>query len=313
MLLEIEADHERVVIELGANAQGEIAWGTRITDPHIVLLNNAAETHVEGFGGLQGVVKGKGEIIDSATSTHTVVLNADDAHVDIWVKRATGRRCVLFSGAGNTSADYRADAIRVTDDSCLFDLITPQGKTSCVLPVPGAHNVANAVAAAALALEAGASLQDVGAALSEFRAVKGRQQFLQGAGGSRLIDDSYNASPASFRAAIEVLCGIAQSQSLTSVLIAGDMAELGDIADTAHTELGRQASSQGVDQLWTVGALSKKAATAFGGKARHFDSKEELAAHALSVLSPEFVVLVKGSRSAGMDEIVDKIKAGDIR
>ncbi|MDP1757688.1 MAG: Mur ligase family protein, partial [Pseudohongiella sp.] len=96
MLLEINATHERVVIELGANARGEIAWGTRITDPHIVLLNNAAETHVEGFGGLQGVVSGKGEIIDSAPSTHTVILNADDPHFSVWQQRAGNRRCLSF-------------------------------------------------------------------------------------------------------------------------------------------------------------------------------------------------------------------------
>jgi UDP-N-acetylmuramoyl-tripeptide--D-alanyl-D-alanine ligase len=108
MLLELDASHERAVIELGANAQGEIAWGTRITNPEIVLLNNAAETHVEGFGGLQGVVKGKGEIIDSAPATHTVILNADDDHVGIWLQRAVNRRVVLFSGTGSADADYRA-------------------------------------------------------------------------------------------------------------------------------------------------------------------------------------------------------------
>ncbi|MDO9520879.1 MAG: UDP-N-acetylmuramoyl-tripeptide--D-alanyl-D-alanine ligase [Pseudohongiella sp.] len=311
MLLEIDAEHERVVIELGANAQGEIAWGTHITDPHIVLLNNAAETHVEGFGGLEGVVKGKGEILDSAESTHTVILNADDSHVNVWLRRAASRRCVQFSGSGRMSADYRAANVQILQDGCQFELITPQGTAPCFLPLPGAHNISNAIAAAALSMEAGATLLAVTDALSSVRAVDGRLKSMRGRGGSRLIDDTYNASPSSFRAAVDVLCQIAQSQSIKSVLIAGDMAELGDIAQTAHRELGEYAKSSGVDVLWTVGELSEGSAKAFGAAARHFSSKDELAAYAGSVLSPDHVVLVKGSRSAGMEEIVSKIKSGE--
>src|SRR5690606_15439785 len=155
-LLELAGSHERAVIELGANAQGEIAWGTRITNPEIVLLNNAAETHVEGFAGLQGVVKGKGEIIDSAPATHTVILNADDLHVAHWQKRAGDRRVVLFSGNGNADADYQARSVELLTDGSRFELVTPKGEIACFLPLAGCHNVSNAVAAAALAIEAGA-------------------------------------------------------------------------------------------------------------------------------------------------------------
>lgn len=311
MLLEIDEEHQRVVIELGANAQGEIAWGTRIADPHIVLLNNAAETHVEGFGGLQGVVKGKGEIIDSAESTHTVILNADDSHIDVWLERAATRRCIQFSGTGKAAADYRATDVRMSVDGCRFQLITPQGSAACFLPLAGAHNVSNAVAAAALSVEAGASLSDVTAALASVKAVDGRLKQMQGMAGSRLLDDTYNASPSSFRAAIEVLCQIAHSQSLKSVLIAGDMGELGDIAESAHRELGEYAKARGVDQLWTVGQLTKACSAAFGDAARHFSSKQELTEFARNTLSAHYVVLVKGSRSAGMEEIVSKIKSGE--
>lgn len=313
MLLELDAVHECAVIELGANAQGEIAWGTRITNPQIVLLNNAAETHVEGFGGLQGVVKGKGEIIDSADDTHTVILNADDPHVAIWQTRAANRRVVLFSGTGNAEADYRAQSVELLADGSRFDLVAPAGSVVCFLPLAGSHNVSNAVAAAALALEAGAALSDVSAALAAVKAVDGRLKPAAGMAGSRLIDDSYNASPASFKAAIDVLCQISQSQSLRSVLIAGDMAELGDIAERAHRELGRHAREMGVDQLWCTGKLSALTAEGFGEGAWHFDSKEALARHAVNTLDAGMVVLVKGSRSAGMEEIVNKIKSGESR
>jgi UDP-N-acetylmuramoyl-tripeptide--D-alanyl-D-alanine ligase len=311
MLLEITDEHERVVIELGANAQGEIAWGTRITDPHIVLLNNAAETHVEGFGGLQGVVKGKAEIIAAGASTHTVILNADESHLDVWRKHAATRRCVLFSGTGQVAADYRALDVELMTDSSRFELSTPHGSIACFLPLPGAHNVCNAVAAAALAMEAGATLMHVKQALLSVTAVDGRLKALPGLAGSQLIDDSYNASPSSFRAAIDVLCQIAHSKAKKSVLIAGDMAELGDSAQTAHRDLGEYARARGVDQLWTVGGLSEECAKAFGNRATHFASKQELTRHARDTLSSDYVVLVKGSRSAGMEEIIIKIKMGE--
>lgn len=311
MLLEIDAAHERAVIELGANAQGEIAWGTRISDPHIVLLNNAANTHVEGFGGLEGVVKGKGEIIDSAPSTQTVILNADDAHLAVWRSRAGARRCVLFSADGSARADYRALDVQAQADGSRFDLQTPQGSVSCLLPLPGAHNISNAVAAAALAMESGATLQDVSAALAGVKAVPGRLRPLPGIAGCRVLDDSYNASPSSFRAAIDVLSQIAGAQQMKSALIVGDMAELGEITAEAHRELGEYARSRNIDQLWSVGRFSAESARAFGEAGRHFSSKDELAAYASSVLSPESVVLVKGSRSAGMEDVVAKIKSGE--
>jgi len=313
MLLELAGSHERAVIELGANAQGEIAWGTRITNPEIVLLNNAAETHVEGFAGLQGVVKGKGEIIDSAPATHTVILNADDLHVAHWQKRAGDRRVVLFSGNGNADADYQARSVELLTDGSRFELVTPKGEIACFLPLAGCHNVSNAVAAAALAIEAGASLLDVRDALAAVQAVSGRLKPVQGLAGSQLIDDTYNASPASFKAAIDVLCQISQSQSLRSVLIAGDMAELGDIAERAHLEIGRYAREMGVDQLWCTGKLSALTAEGFGEGAWHFGSKEELTRHAVNTLDAGMVVLVKGSRSAGMEEIVEKISSGENR
>ena len=311
MLLEIDASHERVVIELGANARGEIAWGTRITDPHIVLLNNAAETHVEGFGGLQGVVSGKGEIIDSAPSTHTVILNADDPHFSVWQKRAGNRRCLSFSGSGAAVADYRARLIETGSECSRFELHTPIGAIECELPLPGLHNISNATAAAALAIEAGASLLDTKTALASVHAVYGRLNRMAGIHGSRLIDDSYNASPSSFRAAIGVLQQAARSEGLHSVLIAGDMAELGEMSDQAHHFLGDFAKAEGVNELWVTGKASALAATAFGDGALHFKDKSSLIAHALQVLSPNHIALVKGSRSAGMDEIVEKIKKED--
>src|SRR5690606_5143820 len=153
-------------------------------------------------------------------------------------------------------------------------------------------------AAAALAIEAGASLNEVRDALAAVKAVSGRLKPTSGMAGSQLIDDTYNASPASFKAAIDVLCQISQSQSLRSILIAGDMAELGAISDWARLELGRYAREMGVDQLCCTANLSALSAGGFGEGAWHLDSKDARTRHAVSTRHAGMVVLVKGSRRA---------------
>lgn len=306
-LLDIEQRHERAVIELGANHAGEIAWTAMLADPEVVLITNASETHIEGFGSLLGVIEAKGEIIDSAESTRQVVLNADDPSVEIWKTRAGQRSVVLFSidEAKAGRVDYLATEVSCKADQSRFVL---QGRDNltieCQLPLPGRHNVANAVAAAALALSAGASPLSVQSGLSRMRAVNGRLNFVKGGNGSTLIDDSYNASPNSFRAAIDVLLNSASDREASSVLIMGDMAEMGDEAANAHLSVGQYAKEAGVDQLWATGSLSQLTTEVFGDQARWFENRESLVAFAKHHLDANCIALVKGSRSAAMDTVV---------
>jgi UDP-N-acetylmuramoyl-tripeptide--D-alanyl-D-alanine ligase len=316
MLLQLNAGHQKAVIELGANGAGEIAWTASITNPHVVLINNAAETHLEGFGSLEGVVRAKGEIIDSGMDTHTVILNADDRNVEKWIQRAGPRKVRLFAVTGDarsvvaTRADYSANNLRAGLNGSEFFLQTPQGSIDCFLPLPGRHNVANAVAAAALAMEAGASLAAVVAAMANVQSVKGRLYPVEGLNGASILDDSYNASPSSFSAAIDVLTDIAAHAQIASVVIMGDMAELGVSAERLHFETGVYAKSKGVTNFFATGALSQHAVAGFGAGAVHFKDKNALADHVLSLLSPGIVVLIKGSRSAGMEEVTQQLKAG---
>ncbi len=313
-LLRLDKGHDRAVIELGANAAGEIAWTARITDPHIVLINNAAETHLEGFGSLQGVVRAKGEIIDSGKSTHTVILNADDDNCEAWYDRAmaAGRQVRLFSIAKpqKPRVDYQALNIQADADGSRYTLTTPRGWVDCFIPMPGRHIVANAVAAAALAVEAGASLEKVAETLACVKPVPGRLYPLMGVQGARLLDDSYNASPSSFKAAIDVLADVCHASQRRAVVIMGDMAELGDKAEMLHAEIGSYAREHGVNQVWTVGAFSGLATQAFGDGAHHFDSQESLCVYAREAMANDMVVLVKGSRSAGMDAVVAQLTTG---
>ncbi|MDP2140183.1 MAG: UDP-N-acetylmuramoyl-tripeptide--D-alanyl-D-alanine ligase [Gammaproteobacteria bacterium] len=304
-LLELDETHQCAVIELGASGPGEIAYTVRMTMPHVAVITNAAATHIEGFGDLQGVVATKGEIIDGLSPDGVAVLNADDENTPTWKARAGGKKVVTFSVRTEVNAaDYRATDIDLgTGAGVSFTLCTPVGNMPVTISLPGLHNVANAVAAAAASMEAGASLTEVKKGYALVKPVPGRLNILQGPFNSILIDDSYNASPSSFRAAIDVLVGYGG----TRVLIVGDMGELGVQSESAHRELGEYARAHGVNALWSTGELSSLASTAFGVGGEHFADQQQLVEKALQTLRNGFVALVKGSRSAAMNQVVEKI------
>ena len=182
----------------------------------------------------------------------------------------------------------------------------PQGAVTVQLQVPGVHNARNALAAAAVALAAGADLAAVSAGLSFFRGVKGRLQIRPAAAGAVLIDDSYNANPDSVRAAIDVLAATPGRK----LLVLGDMGEIGGQAGQFHDEVGGYAKSQGVDRLLALGEMSELAARNFGSGGQHFGSLEALLEALLPQLDGETVVLVKGSRFMRMERVADAVAAG---
>lgn len=304
-LLEINASHECAVIELGASGLGEIAYTVAMVSPNVAVLTNAAATHIEGFGSLEGVVRTKGEIIDGLKKDGVAVLNADDPHFAVWVERAKGKKVKSFSVHGE--ADYTATQLVLhANGSSEFELHTPYGAIAITLGLAGLHNVRNALAAAAASVESGATLLDVQQGLANVRAVPGRLQLLAGVSGCVLIDDSYNASPSSFHAAIDVLA----QQPGRKILIVGDMGELGEQAVQAHAEIGEYAKQKKIDALWATGQLSVKSAQAFGESARHFAKQVDLITAAKNELSEGDVALVKGSRSAAMERVVAQLKMG---
>lgn len=303
-LLQITAQHQYAVIEMGANAGGEIAYTTQLARPDIALINNVAPTHLEGFGSLQGVARAKAEIWQGLLPGGTAVVNVDDANVlDAFSAREDIRR-VKISASGRQDADYALEAF---NDKGIagseFALCTPQGRFHVKLALPGRHNAANALAAAALAMEAGAGPRDVILGLGDMRSVKGRLNIRKGKRGATLLDDTYNASPASFRAAIDVLV----KQPGIRIVVAGDMGELGTEKEAAHRALGQYAREQGIDYFFGTGPLTQLAVTAFGSKGVHKANYNDVAAAVLNLLAPGVSVLVKGSRSAGMERVVQQL------
>ncbi|MDX1491226.1 MAG: UDP-N-acetylmuramoyl-tripeptide--D-alanyl-D-alanine ligase [Pseudohongiellaceae bacterium] len=311
-LMDLAQEHEFAVIELGASGPGEIAYTVDMVKPDVCVITNAAETHVEGFGSLQGVVETKGEIIDGVQEDGVVVLNASDANFAQWLARAGAKKVVTFAVQLNEStvqSDYLAcDVSNLDGISNKFVLRTPIGEVDVQLALPGNHNVANAAAAAAVAIEMGASLSQVKEGLSKVNPVPGRLAKCKGIGGFTLIDDSYNASPSSFKAAIDVLA----ANDGKKVLIMGDMGELGEKTTGEHRAVGQYAAQAKINELWAVGKFSALAAKSFGVNGKHFESQDALVEFANDNLDQKTVALVKGSRSAAMDNIVKRLKSGEL-
>ena len=299
-LFALDAEHETAIIEMGANHFGEIEYLSRITTPDIALITNAGHAHLEGFGDLSGVARAKGEIFNGMAPQGTAVLNADDAHFPYWQEVTRGKRVLSFGLSQN------ADLVGVLQGGVLT--IKHQLEAKAVrCPLPGEHNASNMLAAAAAALAAGCSLEDVRLGLEEnFHAAAGRLEFKQGPHGSSLIDDTYNANPDSLLAALAVL----QAQSCEAWLLLGDMGELGGVAQKLHQDLGQKIRAAGVKRLFAVGKLATKTAEFYGEGAATFATVAGAADALKDILHKEVCLLVKGSRAMCMEQAVASLVAG---
>lgn len=291
-------DAEFAIYEMGAGKPGDIAYLTAIARPHVSVVNNIAPGHLERMGSLLGVADTKAAIYDALPADGVAVINADDAFAPYFAERAHGHRIVRFGL--DASADITARDIATLPEGSRFMLVTPQGEVGISLALPGRHNVRNAMAAAALAMNVGASLQAVAEGLNAAQPVPGRLITHRLDNGAVLIDDSYNANPGSLAAAIDTLA----AGGGEAWLVLGDMRELGGDAEAMHAEAGRRAKSAGIRRLFTLGELSAAAAQAFGEGASHFADHASLAGELNNGLREGVRVLVKGSRGSAMDKIV---------
>ncbi|WP_462381542.1 UDP-N-acetylmuramoyl-tripeptide--D-alanyl-D-alanine ligase [Pseudomonas sp. Marseille-QA0892] len=297
-LLELSPAHRSAVVELGASGLGEIAYTVSLAQPDVAILNNAGTAHVGEFGGPENIVRAKGEIIDGLADSGVAVLNRDDKAFSTWVARAAGRRVLSFGL--DAASDFRAnDLVRDARGCHGFMLNAPTGSAFVQLNLLGAHNVCNALAAAAAAYALDVSIEDIVAGLQALQPVKGRAVARITADGLRVIDDSYNANPASVCAAADIVAGFEGRR----VLALGDMGELGEWAKQAHADVGAYAKGR-VDALYAVGPLMAHAVGAFGANGHHFTDQAELIAAIAQERGPNTTILIKGSRSAAMENVV---------
>ena len=310
-LFRLNASHEVGVVELGMNHPGEIAGLAKMVRPAVALVNNAQREHLEFMHTVRAVAQENGAVITALGEQGVAVFPADDEFAPVWKALAGSRKTITFAAPDQPDgdADIRATSVWA-DGAWQVQALTPAGALGFTLAVAGRHNVKNALAAIACALAVAVPLSAIAAGLSAFEPVKGRSRAvrLQLKGKSlTLVDDTYNANPDSMQAAIEVLCGLPGPR----LLVMGDMAEVGDQGPRFHREAGALALSKGIESLFTLGADSKEAATAFG-EARHFPDMASLIAAVLEQLPHAASVLVKGSRFMKMEQVVDAVIAASL-
>lgn len=307
-LFRLAPDSDYAVVELGASGLGEIAWTGSLAVPDAGIITNASEAHLEGFGSLENIISAKGEIIDSVCAEGTVILNHDDPAFEDWRARAGQRQVLSVSAAGDQDASFRAESVQEYADGIAFTLVGDAvTATGIRLPIPGRHNVANAllVAAAAHSLELG--MDQVAAGLAKTPAVAGRLEPITLRPGLRILNDSYNANPASMAAALRTLAAMPAPR----FALLGDMAELGAEAASQHRQLGELARALGIERLMVTGSHASDYAGGFGDGTHIGDAPEALADRVWDELGEAASILVKGSRSAGMDQAVTRLRQRD--
>jgi len=303
-LLELNGSHDVAVIEAGTSFSGEIALLAKIAVPDVVIVTNASGSHFEGLGSLEGIAKEKGELISGAAVDATLILNADDDYFNYWCGLAKERK--IYSFGFTASADLYASAIELSAEfsKAIFHF---QGMALPVLIAgAGKHQIANGMAVVLAMLAIGEDFKLAVSKLASPVLVSGRLERLETKNGALLINDCYNASPTSVEAAIDVLA----MQSVEETwLILGALGELGDQRDEIHHGLGVYAKDKGISYLICVGPVAAIAGIAFrggGGNAIICDTHEE-AATVVRPLDKKHAILVKGSRSAKMENVIEAL------
>lgn len=301
-VLQLQKDHRYAVFELGANHIGEIAYTVAIVKPQVTLINNIAPAHIAEFGSIDDVARAKGEIYQGLAAQGTAVVNDDDNYAHFWDSILTGKKVIRFSL--HKPADVYAKDLSYNAEGCgCFNLVLPLGEVHIELQVPGAHNVNNAIAAAACTYALGIPLADIAAGLHQFRGVAGRMTYLHGKNNSLVIDDTYNANLRSTLAALDVLA----KRKGRRIFVFGDMGELGPWSEQHHQEVGEAAHNHGIEMLMTCGKQSEFTTKAYGSTGKHYSCREDLVKDLLKQLDADTTVLVKGSRSAAMEKIVHQL------
>lgn len=307
-LLRLGPEHQAVVVEIGTNRPGEIRTLADIAGPTIGVVTTVAPAHTEFFGSLEAVREEKADLIRALTPAGRAVLNADDARV---ATMAPETRAAVITFGIHSSARVRCVGPVVDDEREMsFMLATGDERQRIRLSLSGRHNVTNALAAAAVGVTLGMTLTEIAAGLATVRPAPGRGVWRR-AGTIRILDDTYNANPASVRAAMETIA--AHRGDHRVIVVLGDMLELGAISEASHREVGREIVAFGADELVGMGPYARMAVEAAReaglAEAHATRTLEDTVAHLLKRLAEGDIVLVKGSRGMRMERVVDALVA----
>lgn len=300
-LLKLQHVHRYGVVEMGANHAGEIAYTSACAKADVVIITNVGDAHLEGFGSREGVAHAKGEIVATLKADGIAILNRDDYYYDYWQNLAGKRRHLSFGL--NSAADFRAENIvaKVVEHAfCTqFNLMAPDAEIPITLNLAGRHNVMNALAASAAAVALGIPLAQIQQGLARLQPVKGRLQPMIGRLGNIIIDDTYNANPASLAAALAVL----QDCPGEHWLALGAFGELGADSVQIHAALADTIKQYGVVRLFATGADTEATVRAFGVGAEYFAEQTDLINALNQTITAEVTLLIKGSRAQQMENV----------
>jgi UDP-N-acetylmuramoyl-tripeptide--D-alanyl-D-alanine ligase len=310
-LLELTPEHQAAVIEMGVDQLGQTSRLCEIVRPTIGVITNIGPDHLEWFGTLEASAQAKAELLDHLHPDDTAVLNADDAYFDYLAARA---RCRVVSFGSGEHADVKAEGSMAENSGGMTVGIHLPGRarpTKVLLTAHGAHNVSNALAAAAVGYVLGMKSPAIGRGLGRFRPAAMRSEVIT-VGGITVICDCYNANPASMKAALDLLSALGRGRR--SIAVLGDMLELGPTASMLHREVGEYAAQKGIGRLVAVGELARDIAA--GARRLGFPAENvnevptaaEAAKTVKALLEPGDVVLVKASRRLRLEEVVEQLK-----
>ena len=305
-------DEEIAIVEMGANHVGEIDYLSRMARPDVAILNNAGRAHIGEFGSEEAIAHAKAEILNGLNDEGVFIYHADSKWVPLWKTLASKVNSLSFGKS--LQADYQLlDDYRLSwNESGFYALFTIQEKQTghqqvVRSPLAGEHNAMNATAAFAAARVLGVSPEIISQCLKNLQPVKGRIKPVAGLQGQMILDDAYNANPDSVSAAMDVLV----TAPGRKILVLGDLAELGNDAEKIHAELGSLAFEKGIDVLLSCGGISQNSSDCFDKQALHFETRETLIAWLKGNTGKDDFVLIKGSRSALMDQVVDALTVDD--
>ena len=310
-LLELSARHQAAVVEMAMRGPGEIDFLCRIARPTAAVITNIGEAHFERLGSVEAIARAKGELCEHIGPAGFALLPAESPYIREQAARCRGK--VFYFGA-DARADLRAEKIQSEGRATRFDAVMGKERFSVRLPLPGRHNVLNALAAAGVGRALGLSFAQIAEGLERV-SLSGMRLEITDQEGITVINDAYNANPASMRAALDVLAQVAGPRRKIAVL--GDMLELGALAAAGHRRVGEALLENGVDYLVTVGEHAREIAAGAkengfpAEKSRECATGEEAAAVLKALLVPGDVMLVKGSRGMRMEKIIAAIFAGE--
>ncbi|HZC24556.1 MAG TPA: UDP-N-acetylmuramoyl-tripeptide--D-alanyl-D-alanine ligase, partial [Candidatus Binatia bacterium] len=306
MLLKLEPEHDVAVIEMGMSHAGEITALAKIAQPEIGVVTNVAPVHLEFFDSLAGIARAKYELIESLPANGTAVLNADDEYVSQFGRNFKGR--VIMYGTVPT-ADVRAEKIQARGtEGTQFDVVTAAGREPARLPLVGAHNVLNALAAVSVALARGLKLSEAVAALATLAPADKRGQVLQ-VGNITVINDCYNSNPKALNAMVDAL---ANMKARRRIVVAGEMLELGPAGEAMHRDAGKHLAQTKIDLLLGVRGLAQamvEGARQAGAKADFVATSEEAGDWLAREARDGDVVLLKASRGVKLEKALERFKS----